>query len=1813
MKSASVFFTALQFKLRLRRSVVLGAIAGAASVAPVLADNTWDGGGVNGNWGTAANWGLDTLPTFPGALTFGGTLGLTSTNDTAGRTVSGITFSPGAGSFTIGGTAFTLSGAINNTSGVTQTINNVLTWSVPGSTVNNAVGGTGNVVFGGAVTSSVAGGPTFLFNAPLTSFNGGFGMTTGTGARTNTFAGAGNVAITNLNNGSGTNSGNVFNWSNSGTLTLNGSSATGVININAGTAVLTGNTTSHATLPTAFNVGSGATPVTSVTSPVGVNTGNATLRIEGNRTLGTVGVGATTLVVRGGNTGGTPLGQGTLSLADNSVNTLTINHATAGTTLLTMGGAAGQSSILNMEIGNNSADQIILGNGGRISVGAGGVLLNVAGIGGFTSGDPTQTLTLISSPGAGLTAGGSQFTAGAYTGNFGGYTTANLSGTTTTALILTLGGYTSAPTTGYWKGGIDGIWNTLTGGLSNNSNWTTDAGGTTDAHQVVGAASDVVFSASGAANTNTTLGANFSIKSLTVNSNTSISGNTLTVGSSGSGITVADGATATINSVLAGSSGVTKNGLGTVVIGGNNTYTGGLTINDGTVRVGNAGALNSGTPQAVTFGSAAPATAKLQLNGNNVTIGGLSTHATPGSPVVENASVSAATLTVSQTSGSTYAGVIQDGAGGGALSLVKTGSGNLNLSGNNTYTGTTQVNAGTLRVSGDSSAASGAVTVANGATFGGSGIVGGATTISSGGRLTGGDIGSVGTLTFSGGLTLNTGSIVYFDGGDYIDITGGSLTVGAGALLRFDSSLAAGSYNLIGLNGSMPTLADFTLQYQNGNAAAGNYSLGIDSNKLVLTVTSASAAIPSLTLNAPTSGSRIMRNTAFAVGGTVSNVGVGTLEGALADNGGSLTVSGFSPSDPSVGAGESTGFTASANSGSVLGQQTVDVIVTDPAASPTSANASATVSVLQDRVVEASAVADFGSVHQGAAVSGTTELTSAGADDANTRVTVGNATADANGISVTGGTAPTFDGSTSDTRTVSGNIGTLGVVNGAITLTTTGEAGVAGTQTPVNVTVNYTASVYSGKAAWTAGTSGNWVTGGNWTDTLGGGVAGSPGVDGALSIGDTATFGNVSGSPATLTVSLNGTSPTLAGMTFNSTSTAYTIAAGSGGTITLQGAATPVDVSTSLSPTISAVLTGSGLNKTGTGTLILSGANTYTGATTISDGAIQLTGGNDRLSTITALTLGAGTNSGKLILGDASTARNQTVAALTTAGTGTANSVVGAAGANSVLTVNNGTGTSTYAGTLGGAGTNENNLALAKAGGGTLVLSGNNTYTGGTTLTGGTLSLGSANAVGSTGAITFSGGTLQYSSANTTDYSGRFATTGNNAYIIDTGGQNVAFANGLAGVSGTNGLTKNGLGTLTLAAGNTYTGVTTINGGHLITTDALTNTLRIAGGVWQPTLSGNLTITSTLGTSTGAGQVNTWTGGGFAAHGGKITLTLTGPSASTLNNDGTTLLWGAGSFMGTGGTTMNFGSTTANNQVELTNNFSLNTNDAFTRLFHVEKGTGGDSALLSGVISHGYTLGFTNGVPTTSDVVPVPVASLSGIGKNGLGTLILSGNNTYIGTTLVNAGKLLINGDQSAATGAVTVSSAATLGGAGIIGGATTISNGAFLTPGSTETGIGLLTFNANLTLNAGSTVTMQVAGAGLDQRGVNYDAINVNGASFAGTGALVLNFSSYLEDGAQLKLFDGFALTALSSSFTSVTFTGLYQGVLTLGGVGSEAAYTATIGGQTFTLNDWTSLLTVAGSAVPEPSSYALLAGGFALCGALTVRRRKTAAKATV
>jgi autotransporter-associated beta strand protein len=143
--------------------------------------------------------------------------------------------------------------------------------------------------------------------------------------------------------------------------------------------------------------------------------------------------------------------------------------------------------------------------------------------------------------------------------------------------------------------------------------------------------------------------------------------------------------------------------------------------------------------------------------------------------------------------------------------------------------------------------------------------------------------------------------------------------------------------------------------------------------------------------------------------------------------------------------------------------------------------------------------------------------------------------------------------------------------------------------------------------------------------------------------------------------------------------------------------------------------------------------------------------------------------------------------------------------------------------------------------------------------------------------------------------------------------------------------------------------------------------------------------------------------------------------------------------------------------------------------------------------------------------------------KEGSGSWTLTANNTYSGTTLVNAGKLVINGDQSAAAGLVTIGPAGALGGNGVVGGNTMV-NGQ-LSPGQS---IGVLTFTGSLSLGPGSSSVFE-----LRRNPLTNDVVHaLSGIGLGGT-LVVQNVGlELLQAGDRFKLFDAPAINGVFASF---------------------------------------------------------------------------------
>ena len=112
----------------------------------------------------------------------------------------------------------------------------------------------------------------------------------------------------------------------------------------------------------------------------------------------------------------------------------------------------------------------------------------------------------------------------------------------------------------------------------------------------------------------------------------------------------------------------------------------------------------------------------------------------------------------------------------------------------------------------------------------------------------------------------------------------------------------------------------------------------------------------------------------------------------------------------------------------------------------------------------------------------------------------------------------------------------------------------------------------------------------------------------------------------------------------------------------------------------------------------------------------------------------------------------------------------------------------------------------------------------------------------------------------------------------------------------------------------------------------------------------------------------------------------------------------------------------------------------------VTYGSGGGANVTTGTGARVLTLG---GASTAANTVSSILANggttadILSVVKTDAGTWVLGGANTYTGTTAVLAGTLLVNGNQSAAIGAISVATSAVLGGSGTMGGNVAFGSGA--------------------------------------------------------------------------------------------------------------------------------------------------------------------------
>ncbi len=453
---------------------------------------------------------------------------------------------------------------------------------------------------------------------------------------------------------------------------------------------------------------------------------------------------------------------------------------------------------------------------------------------------------------------------------------------------------------------------------------------------------------------------------------------------------------------------------------------------------------------------------------------------------------------------------------------------------------------------------------------------------------------------------------------------------------------------------------------------------------------------------------------------------------------------------------------------------------------------------------------------------------------------------------------------------------------------------------------------------WTGSANNHWDTSSiNWSIP---GVGSTHYID---SPGDAVLFDDSAG--AKTAVSINGADVHPSSVTFNNNNSTYTVS----GTNAIAG--------------------GTGLQLTGTGTVVFLNTNTFTGATSIGTGAtLQLgngSAGNDGSISQTSLITdngaliynlaqsqsygGAigGTGSVELKSGVLMLTGSSTYSGNTTVNSGTLELGVGAVNKDGSLVsnvTNNGAivfnyfGSQTYAGAISGSG------SVTKIGNGTLTLAGNNTYSTPTQVTEGGLQLASQTAIqnstltmGQFASLTFAGGVGSFNIGGLAGSGGITLTDSDSGLVTLIVGGSAANTTFSGIISGSGSLTQAGPNSLTLTGTSSYLGGTTISGGTLAITSA--SSLGAAGGalsIGPATLevAGNIADGRTInltdpaatiqvdagqsynntGTVNGFGGVLTKTGAGLLVLGGTVNS-----SPATAVSGGTLLANGPFSTLGT--------------------------------------------------------------------------------------------------------------------------------------------------------------------------------------------------------------------------------------------------------------------------------------------------------------------------
>ncbi len=1536
---------------------------------------------------------------------------------------------------------------------------------------------------------------------------------------------------------------NAYNISGTATLTAGSATAAGITNSSATNQTFSVSTlalgfdqtwevanTGNLIFSGAVSLGTNALTLTGSTAGAGSVSG----AIGGSGNITKTGSGTWTFSGTNSYSGITTVNAGTLSVATigNGGVAGNLGQATSAATNLVLGG--GTLQYTGVTASTNRAFTLTDATTSTIDVQSGSANLTISGAGAATTGALTKvgtgTLTLsganaftgLTTVSAGTLAYGASNALGSGDVTVNGATAVLAKGafTDTVGTVTLENGGTISGTTGTLTslGGTfelkDGTVSAILGGTGIALNKTTSgtvtlSGANTFTGLTTVSAGTLAFGASNVLATGAVtvdggtavldLGANRtdSVGAVTVANGGSIVG-TGTSALTGSSVALQDGS---VSAILAGAGVVTKSTAGSVTLSGANTYTGGTVVSGGTLQFSGAGTLGS------TSGTLTVNSGTLDLSGANLGVGNFTG---TGGTVTNNGTAAVLSIGNGNGSGGNFQGVLANGSG--TLALSKVGTGTLTLSGANTFTGGTTVSAGTLTLGASDVLSSGAVTVSGGTLALGANSDTVGTVLLTSGNITG----TGGVLTTSSWFELQSGSVSA--------ILAGAVNLQkttAGTVTLTGANTYSGTTNING--GILAINSDARLGDVPGSPTSGE--LTFDGGTLNVTATTTINANRGITLN---SGGGIINPTT----GTTTYAGI--IEGAgnfAKAGGGALTLSGLNTY---------TGQTAISGTGAL----TINSI----------GNVSGGASALGAPTTVANGTIAFGS----GATAGS--LTYSGVTASTDRVidlagTTGGATLSVNGtgaLTFTSNLTTTGDGnktfSLGGTNTVASTL--VGIIPDSATGTTSLVKRDAGTWT-LSGANTFTGTTQIQRGILSINSIGN----------VGGGPSalGAPTTvaAGTIDLGLTTQGGvltytggststnrviNLSGTTGGGTLNANGSGP----IVFSSD---FTVTGAGIKTLTLGGTNAGLNTISGIIPngTSSTAVT-----KTGTGTWLLSGANLYSGNTTLSQGILIV--GNDAAFGASTVRFGGGTLQGD---GTARTLANPLVF--------TANSTIGGTSnltfdgtfdlgtTTRTLTVNN-TGTTAMTGVL------SNTAGLTKAGAGLLTLSGNSTYTGTTTLSAGTLrATTNATALGA-GSLSLGAGTLELVDDTGLNF-GRNTTLSANSTIVSdrlTSGATVANTLGTLSI-GTRTLNVNAGSNVTGTATTTFL-ATTVTGNPIFGVGAGSQLVlgALADGGTARTITktglGILTLGSGAGSWAAVGDAlvvanGTVNFGAVGALGTNTNVTVRSNTASTtaeFDISGFNQTIGLLTFGGTGSTT-----TSTNLVTTGANTLTLGNNVVFNETGNALGATLSGNLELGGA-NRTFTIGDSSSTPVELNVSAAIAGAGFGIVKDGIGRLALSNDNGYTGATTINQGAIRVqhaNGLGTTAAGTTVAAGAALELSGGISTAAEALAlNGTGVGGTGALLGIsGANTFGGAVTLGSTSLIAAQ-AGSSLALSGAIASAnhgLAVGTAAHTGS----VNFSGTVANGTGTLTKDGAGSLTFAGATTNLGAVTVNAGALNFNG----------------------------------------------------------------